>query len=157
MNINLVAYDAVEIMAWLAIADRSVTSAELADAIGRSPSSTETLLARLRSGKLVKTVRGHRLGYRLARPAASISAADVFESVSGGKSDPGQAAISPDLRPGDAVIGVNLLRTALKSYILIFLRGVTLADLLPDAAPTRAGIGPHSFAEPYHPSSDELH
>ena len=34
MNINLVAYDAVEIMAWLAMADRSVTSAELAMQLG---------------------------------------------------------------------------------------------------------------------------
>ena len=157
MNINLVAYDAVKIMLWLATADRGVTSAELADALGRSPSSTEALLVRLRSGNLVKTVRGHRRGYRLARPAALISAADVFEAVSRGKSDPGLAAISPDLRPGDAVIGVNLLRTALKNYILIYLRGVRLADLLPDAATTHAGVGPHSFAEPSHPSSDELH
>jgi hypothetical protein len=32
-----------------------------------------------------------------------ISAADVFEAVSRGKSDPGLAAISPDLRHGDTV------------------------------------------------------
>jgi hypothetical protein len=32
--------------------------------------------------------------------------------------------------------GVNLLQAALKTYILIFLRGVRLADLLPDAATT---------------------
>jgi DNA-binding IscR family transcriptional regulator len=88
MNINLVGYDAVEIMVWLATADRNVTSAELADAIGRSPSSTETLLTRLRSGKLVKSVRGHRLGYRLARPAALISAADVFEAREPGEEPP---------------------------------------------------------------------
>jgi DNA-binding IscR family transcriptional regulator len=157
MNINLSAYDAVEIMVWLATADRSATSAELADAIGRSPSSTEALLIRLRSGKLVKTVSGHRVGYRLTRPAALISVADVFEAVSRGKSDPGLAAISPDLRPGDAVTGVNLLRTALKNYILIYLRGVRLAELLPDAATTHAGIEQDSFAEPSHPPSDELH
>ena len=157
MNINLVAYDAVEIMVWLAAADRGVTSAELADALGRSPSSTEALLIRLRSGKLVKTVRGHRLGYRLTRPAALISAADVFEAVSRGKSDPALPAISPDLRPGDAVNGVNLLQAAFKTYILIFLRGVRLADLLPDAATTHAGIEQDSFAEPTHASSDELH
>jgi hypothetical protein len=86
-----------------------------------------------------------------------ISAADIFEAVSRGKSDPVLAAISPDLRPGDAVIGVDLLRTALKNYIMIFLRGVSLADLLPDAVTTHAGIGPHSFTEPSHPSSDKLH
>jgi hypothetical protein len=77
--------------------------------------------------------------------------------VSRGKSHPGLAAISRDLRPGDAVTGVNLLRTALKNYILIYLRGVRLADLLPDAVTTHAGIGQDSFAEPSRPSSDELH
>ena len=157
MNISPVVYDAVELMVRLGAADPHVTAGELAVQVARSPSSTEALLARLRSGNLVKTVRGHRRGYRLARPAALISAADVFEAVSRGKSDPSLAAISPDLRPGDTVIGVNLLQAALKSNILFFLRGVRLADLLPDAATTHAGVGPHSFAEPSHPSSDELH
>ena len=103
MNISPVVYDAVELMVRLAAADRYVTAGELAARVARSPSSTEALLARLRSGTLVKTVGGHRRGYRLAGPAALISAADVFEAVSRGKNDPGLAAISPDLRPGDTV------------------------------------------------------
>ena len=48
-------------------------------------------------------------------------------------------------------------RIPVKNYILIYLRGVRLADLLPDAATTHAGIEQGSFAEPSHPSSDELH
>ena len=95
MNISPVVYDAVELMVRLGAADPHVTAGELVVQVARSPSSTEALLARLRSGNLVKTVRGHRRGYRLARPAALISAADVFEAVSRGKSDPSLAAISP--------------------------------------------------------------
>jgi DNA-binding IscR family transcriptional regulator len=86
MNISAVVYDAVELMVRLVAADPHMTAGELAGQVARSPSSTEALLARLRIGNLVKTVRGHRRVYR-----------------------------------------------------------------------THAGRGPHSFAGPGHPSSDELH
>ena len=155
MNISPVVYDAVELMVRLAAADRQVTAGELAAQLARSPSYTKALLARLRSCTLVKTVRGH--GYRLARPAALISAADVFEAVYRGRATPAARRYPPNLRPRDAVIGVDLLQETLMTYILIFLRGVRLADLLPDSAITHAGIGPNSFAEPPYRSSDHLH
>lgn len=50
MNISPVVDDAVELMVRLAAADPHVTAAELAALVARSPSSTEALLARLRSG-----------------------------------------------------------------------------------------------------------
>jgi len=64
MNISAVAYDAVELMVRLAAADPHLPASDLAGQVARSPSSTEALLARLRSGNLVKTVRGHRRVYR---------------------------------------------------------------------------------------------
>ncbi|WP_426043813.1 Rrf2 family transcriptional regulator [Caulobacter sp. DWR3-1-2] len=73
-------------MVRLAAADRQVTAGELAAQLARSLSYTEALLARLRNCTLVKTVRGH--GYRLARPAALISAADVFSKPCTGEERP---------------------------------------------------------------------
>lgn len=130
MNTSPVVDDAVELMVRLAVTDPHVTAAELA-LVARSPSSTEALLARLRSGNPQARL-----------PLGATGCVDLgcgyFRSRERGKCDPALPAISPDLRPGDAVIGVNLLQAALKTYILIFLRGVRLADLLPDAATTPA-------------------
>jgi DNA-binding IscR family transcriptional regulator len=155
MNIGPAAYDAVELMVQLATADREVTAGELAAQLARSLSYTEALLARLRSCSLVKTVRGH--GYRLARPAALISAADVFEAVYRGRATPAARRYLPYLQPRDAVIGTDLLQESFMAHIMIFLRGVRLADLLPDSAITDAGTRPNSFADQPYRSSDPLH
>jgi Rrf2 family iron-sulfur cluster assembly transcriptional regulator len=58
-----------------------VTLADISQCQGISLSYLEQLFAKLRKGGLVEGVRGPGGGYRLARPAAEISVADIIESV----------------------------------------------------------------------------
>jgi hypothetical protein len=130
MNTSPVVDYAVELMVRLAATDPHVTAAELA-LVARSPSSTEALLARLRSGnpqaRLPLGATGCvDLGYGYFR---SREREEVRPGLAGDISG------SPTRGRGNRV---NLLQAALKTYILIFLRGVRLADLLPDAATTPA-------------------
>jgi len=58
-----------------------VTLADISQCQGISLSYLEQLFAKLRKSGLVKGVRGPGGGYRLAREAATISMADIIESV----------------------------------------------------------------------------
>jgi len=149
MNISPVVDDAVELMVRLAAADPKVTAAELAALVARSPSSTEALLARLRSGNPQARL-----------PLGATGCVDLgcgyFRSREPGEERPGLAGdISGSPTRGRGNRGKSASSGAQDLYS-DFLRGVRLADLLPDAATTHTGIRPHSF-EPSHPSSDELH
>ena len=148
MIIGPIVYDAVELMVRLAVTERPVAVGPLAAELVRSPSYTEGLLALLRSSALVKTVKGRRRAFRLARPAALISAADIFEAVYRARSSPGARRFHPAIPSRDAIVtGMDLLQETLTTHTLIFLRGVRLADLLPHAC---AGMGSNAFAEPSH-------
>ncbi len=60
---------------------RRVTLADISEFQGISLSYLEQLFARLRSAKLVQGTRGPGGGYRLARPAAEITIAEIITSV----------------------------------------------------------------------------
>ena len=138
MIVGPVVYDAVDLMVQLAATERPVPVGKLAAELVRSPSYTEGLLALLRSGALVKTVKGHKRAFRLARSAALISAADIFEAVYRARSNLGALRFLPDIPFRDATVtGVDLLQETLTTHTLIFLRGVRLADLLPHTCAAR--------------------
>ena len=140
-------------MARLAVADRALTVDKLSDQIAQSPAATAALLARLQMADLVQANDGLPQGYTLGRPAALITAADVFEAVDWGDETFGPSEEDARRRNADAIVGVDLLWVALKSYSWFFLRGISLADLVNDAnitlsapyqrpvAATRAGPG----------------
>ena len=67
----------------LAIHDKAgpVTLADISQCQGISLSYLEQLFAKLRSGGLVKGVRGPGGGYRLAKPASEISIAAIISAV----------------------------------------------------------------------------
>ena len=139
MIIDPVVYDAVELMVRLAATERPMVAGALAAELVRSQSHTEGLLALLLSGALVETARGHKRAFRLARPAALISAADILEAVYRARSSLGARRLIPDIPSRDATAtGMDLLQETLTTHTLIFLRGVRLADLLPH---TCAGTG----------------
>ena len=56
---------------------------QLAQATGVTERYLEQLLPRLRSEGLIESIRGAQGGYRLARPAASISVGDVLRAGEG--------------------------------------------------------------------------
>ena len=133
MRVNRVVCDSVELMVRLAATDCALMVDELSDQIARSPSATVGLLARLQKADLVQANDGLPPGYTLGRPAALITAADVFEAVDWGDQTFGPSEEDAARRTADAIVGVDLLWVALKSYSWFFLRGISLADLDIDA------------------------
>lgn len=155
MRISDSAYMSVEAMARLAAqhTDNPCSAKGLAEWINCPVSYTEALLAQLCKAGLVVSPLGRGGGYALARPAHRITVADVFEAV-------GAIDAPPDVanRPLDAdtfkhvdtreLQGADLLWEALKSCVLSFLNGVSLADLAPaTASPVSDRAG---FGDPFH-------
>lgn len=67
----------------VAASEGPVTAERLATAQEVPPKFLESILLQLRRGGLVTAQRGPEGGYRLARPAAEISLADVIRTVDG--------------------------------------------------------------------------
>lgn len=63
--------------------DGLVSAAEVASSTGLAPPTVSKLLKLLAKSGLVVSARGARGGYRLARPAVDISAADVIDALEG--------------------------------------------------------------------------
>jgi len=60
-----------------------VTSAQLAAETGLPAPTVQKLVSKLSHAGLIKSVRGAHGGFKLARPAAAISLADIVEAVEG--------------------------------------------------------------------------
>ena len=138
MQISSSAYMGVETMVRLVVqnADKPCSTKGLADWINRSVSYTEGLMAQLRKAGLVASRHGPGGGYVLARPADRITVAEVFEAVDA-PSDFANRPLNADTLQDEDIHdlhGTDLLWEALKSYVLLFLNGVSLADLAPQAA-----------------------
>jgi Rrf2 family protein len=90
----------------------------------------------LRRGGLVTTHRGRDGGYRLSRPAAQITVADVLRAVEGPLADVhGNAPEDLVYRPGAEP--VQEVWIALRANVRDVLEGVTLADLERGRLPRR--------------------
>ncbi len=63
--------------------DGSVTTPQLAEREGLTPAYVHKLMRLLRRGGLVKSVRGRKGGYQLARPAEQISLGAALVSLGG--------------------------------------------------------------------------
>jgi Rrf2 family protein len=100
-----------------------VKLSEVCDAEGLSPRFVSTLLVALRDNGLVYSHRGAMGGYWLARPASTITVADVYDAVD---------ARRPLPVPGSEVTGDlwQLLETELRAR----LTSVSVADLLAGTA-----------------------
>ena len=125
---------------------------EIARVESLSAKYLEQLLGRLKGGGLVKSVRGARGGYQLARPAREITVREVLVLLEG------------SLAPTECVEGegstcrVNPACTAhavwsgLYDTVLTFLDSFTLADLLartgPDGGAAETHADPAAAAEP---------
>ncbi len=106
----------------------SLTAEKLASAQSLPVKFLENILVDLRRGELVRSQRGAEGGYRLARPASSISAADVLRLVDGPLAEvrgqrPGQSSYEgPAEHLQDVWVAA---RAALRSV----LEHVSLADI----------------------------
>jgi Rrf2 family transcriptional regulator, iron-sulfur cluster assembly transcription factor len=108
---------------------RQVSLAEIAGAQHLSTAYLEQLFGPLRRSGLVTSARGPGGGYRLARPAADISIADIIVAVE----EPIQATRCDEGGPG-CLAGQRCLThdlwAELGDQIRLFLGGVSLADVI---------------------------
>jgi Rrf2 family iron-sulfur cluster assembly transcriptional regulator len=134
---------AIADLARLGVDDGSVPLSVIAERQMISLAYLEQLFAKLRRADLVESVRGRSGGYRLARPAAEITVADVMTAVAETTDltrcgvDAGEPCLS-----GKRCLTHNLW-DALGDHIDQFLSSVTLQNLIDGtigrrAAPMRA-------------------
>ena len=88
----------------------------------------ENLLAELRRARLVVSQRGSRGGYRLARPAADITLADVIRAIEGPLAGVRDDAPEDVAYPGPAA-PLRDVWVALRASMRTVLEAVTLADV----------------------------
>lgn len=114
----------------LAIHDKAgpVTLADISQCQGISLSYLEQLFARLRKAGLVKGVRGPGGGYRLARPAAEISIAEIICAVDENV-DVTRCRGEGNCKEGKKCL-THELWTNLSKKLHDFLSGITLAQFV---------------------------
>src|ERR687891_537621 len=129
----------VRVMAHLAksAGNHPISLGSIADAEGLPLAYLEHLVQRLRKAELVESRRGAHGGYSLARPATSITMAEVVEALEGDiapieciSADPGGELICAREATGDRACPTKLLWTRVQGSIVSTLRDITLADLV---------------------------
>lgn len=116
-------------------ADRGAVSArELAEAYDLPPELLAKVLQKLVRGRLLSSIQGIRGGYGLARPAASISVADVIQSIDGPLT---VTACSETNHECDQFSKCNIRDPLwqVKDRIVAALAATSVADLVPGLAP----------------------
>jgi len=150
MKISSSAYFAVESLVRLAVYDakRPCPVESLAHSVGCSVSFTEQLMAELCVAGLVNGTWRRGRGYYLNKPPHRISVAEVFRAFG----EPHALDDRPFASRGlsdpeiDELGGTDLLWESLNSYILLFLEGVSLADI----APATDAPLPNHMGHPVH-------
>ncbi|WP_055491250.1 Rrf2 family transcriptional regulator [Streptomyces sp. TP-A0356] len=116
--------------------DAPLKAEAIADAQDIPHKFLESILNDMRRGGLVLSQRGGNGGYRLARPADSISIADVIRTVDGPLVSV-RGVRPPELSYSGAAESLLPLWIALRSNVREILEGVSLAEVasaqLPDA------------------------
>ena len=83
MNITLESDYAVRIVDYLAAQPQKVGAGVIAEVTGVTPRFTLKILHKLVSAGIVRSYKGAKGGYELAKPAAEITLKDVIETVEG--------------------------------------------------------------------------
>ncbi|MGW2013808.1 RrF2 family transcriptional regulator [Streptomyces sp. NPDC001927] len=115
--------------------DEPLKTEAIADAQDIPHKFLEGILNDMRRGGLVVSRRGGNGGYRLARPAESISIADVIRVVEGPLVSV-RGVRPPDLSYTGAAESLLPLWVALRSNVREILEGVSLADVAAAELPT---------------------
>lgn len=118
----------------------------IAEAEGLPLAYLEHLVARLRRAELVESRRGAHGGYSLARPAQTITMAEVVKALEGEiapiecitATPDGALVCVRDGQPGHDPCPTKLLWTRVQGSIVRTLTDMTLADLVRPAIKTKA-------------------
>lgn len=120
--------------------DARATATALAEETGLPLPTVQKLVSRLATATLLETGRGTGGGFRLARPAASISLADIVEAIEG----PIALTTCVDASRHDcAVEGTCAIKphaSAVSGAVRGALAGVSLASLANTGAPIPAEV-----------------
>lgn len=120
---------AVRAMIELALADGGpLTREQIADAQEIPTAFLQNILVELRHAEIVDALRGRDGGFRLARPAAEITVADVVRAVSGPLATV-RGTRPPALTYNSRAEPLKAVWVALRANIRFVLEQVTLADL----------------------------
>jgi Rrf2 family protein len=115
---------------------RPVTAERLAQAQDIPPKFLESILLQLRRGAIVTAQRGPEGGYRLARPAADISLADVIRVIDGPLAHV-RGHRPEDLGYRGAAAALQDVWIALRASEREILELVTVADIVSGDLPDR--------------------
>ncbi len=130
---------------------RPVTLADISACQGISLSYLEQLFARLRKHGLVRGVRGPGGGYRLARPAAEISIAEIVAAINGPEEiapREDQASLAPEARQERERL--QGMWDSLSGRILDFLAHLSLAEFAQVQAEAAGDEGAEQRARDEH-------
>jgi len=130
--------------------ERPTQVREIARVEGLSAKYLEQLLGRLRSGGLVKSVRGARGGYQLARPAHAITVREVLVLLEGSLAPTDCVEVDSACRVNEECTA-HAVWSGLYATILEYLDSQTLADLVARAegkAKAAAEPAPEALPEP---------
>jgi Rrf2 family protein len=130
---------------------RPLTIHEIAVAEGLSPEYTAKLMRALRQGGLVMSTRGAGGGYRLARPAAEVTAWEVLEVLGGSLFPEGFC----DSHPGSlrdcvhsTACSIRSLWRSVEGAVRGVLEHVTVAELARAGETTAVWVAPPGVVEP---------
>jgi Rrf2 family protein len=114
--------------------DTTVRGDRIAQAQGIPLKYLENILSELRRTRLVSSQRGQEGGYRLARPAAAISLADIIRAIDGPlagvRGEPPESVTYPG-----AASSLRDVWVAVRANMRAVLERVTLADVVSGRLP----------------------
>lgn len=119
---------ALRAMIELARCDTASTGVTLAEAQGIPPRFLKSILTHLRNTGLVTSHRGQIGGYRLARDASAITAAEVISAFDGPITTV-RGEAPQDIRYSGSAVPLQSMWIATRANILAVLAEVTIADL----------------------------
>ena len=115
--------------------DRVRTSADIADHAGTNPVVVRRVLGKLREAGLLRSEKGHAGGWRLAKPAQSITLADVYLAlderlVSGPvtETEPSECSVETGLQARVAEVLDDI-----EASLVARLRETTITDVHPSS------------------------
>ena len=114
--------------------DGHVTAEQLAQAQNIPGKFLETILTHLRRSNIVRSQRGPDGGFRLARPAAEISLAEIIRAIDGQSLD-GRGERPENVSYQGAAEPLERVWNALRAHEREVLQAVTLADIISGDVP----------------------